>query len=668
MAIYHLNVKIISRSKGQSSVASAAYRRAAIFRDERQGKNFDYSKKGNVLHSEMLIPNDSPKWLVNLAQLQKDEPQKASEQFWNYVESKENRIDSELSREIDFALPLELNKEQCIELSRDFIKTQFTSLGMVADFSIHWEKSNPHVHVMLSTREIKLEGFGNKIRTWRDKSLLFTWRRTWAEQVNQYLAQEGLNVKIDHRSYAEQGIDLIPTQHEGSGRHLWHKEIKTYKVEENKIIRLKNLEKINERPEILLNKIAAESSAFTIEDIEKSIGKTTSSNNESIDKSWNGTPKDIKNILNDISKNESVFTDKTLKRTIAKQSDNIEVINKILTQIKSSPELLAIGPGEDGRERYTTRFLFDLENSLQDISDVLHGRNSHAVKTKIIDKAIKKFGLKNDQENAIRHILKGPDITAMVGRAGTGKSYSLKVAANAWESSGFRVHGIALAGIAAQNMQNDSNIHSKTIASFCLALKEKRLALTKRDIVVMDEAGMTDSNSFFDVLNAVKKARAKLVLVGDHAQLQPVGPGAPFRALLERIGFAELTTIRRQNEAWQREATSKFARGKVEEALEVYHQHKCIEILDNPNKAMEKLVEDWQMTLKNKETTLDQILILAYRNIDVDALNLLVRERLINQGSIDKSVTFKRIKGDISVSIGERLVFLENNEQIGVRN
>lgn len=671
MAIFHLNAKIITRSKGQSSVRSAAYRRAGIFRDERLGMNFDYSNKKNVTHCEILIPANSPNWLQTLDDLQKGEPQKASEKFWNFVELKENRKDSELAREIEFALPLELTKERCVELAREYIKSQFNGIGMVADYSIHWEPNNPHVHVMLSTRELKEEGFGNKIRTWRDKSLLLTWRQSWAEFVNKYLAQEGFDIKIDHRSYAEQGIDINPTLHVGPGGHMSKSEIYSSNIKENKSIKLRNLENLNENPEIVLNRITQSNGTFIIDDINKIISKNLVTPNDGSNEKnpWRGDKKDIKQILNEISNKESVFTDSILKKASTKYSNQIEVINNIITQIKSSPEVIVIGPGDDGKERYTTRAMFKIECSLQSMADVLYKRNRHTVKTKIIDKAIKKFNLKNEQADSIRYILKSPDITAMVGRAGTGKSYSLKAACYAWKASGFKVHGIAIAGIASSNLQTDSGIESKTIASFCLALKEKRMTLSRKDVVVMDEAGMTDSISFQKVLSAVKTARAKLVLVGDDAQLQPVGPGAPFRALLERIGHSELNTIRRQKDSWQREATSKFAQGKIGKALDAYHRNRCIDILSNPNNAMEKLIDDWQLALnKKKESSLDQTLILAYRNIDVDALNLLARDRLVNQNSIDKGSVFKTIKGDIYVSIGERLIFLENNEQVGIKN
>lgn len=142
MAIYHFSAKIIARSRGQSAVTAAAYRRATKLKDERLGYTQDYSKKEKVIHSEILIPQNSPLWLTNM--IQKNDHNTA-ERLWNTVEQTERRKDSTLAREIVFALPLELTQEQNISLARDFIQDQFCQMGMVADFSVHWEKDNPHV-------------------------------------------------------------------------------------------------------------------------------------------------------------------------------------------------------------------------------------------------------------------------------------------------------------------------------------------------------------------------------------------------------------------------------------------------------------------------------------------------------------------------------------------
>jgi ATP-dependent exoDNAse (exonuclease V) alpha subunit len=156
----------------------------------------------------------------------------------------------------------------------------------------------------------------------------------------------------------------------------------------------------------------------------------------------------------------------------------------------------------------------------------------------------------------------------------------------------------------------------------------------------MDEAGMTDSISMAKIMVVVKQAGAKLVLVGDQAQLQPVGPGAIFRALLERLGFAELTTIRRQKEAWQREATFHFAAGNTEKALGFYQEHGQIHLTKTSTTALELLVDDWHKVIQRSSVA--DHLILAYLNADVDQLNQMAREKIISQGGCYKVTKFKQ--------------------------
>ncbi|HQY23198.1 MAG TPA: MobA/MobL family protein, partial [Gammaproteobacteria bacterium] len=134
---------MIKRSAGQSSVASAAYRRGTILRDERTGLVHNFSYKTNVIYSEIFVPDNAPLWITEICELQKTDPNRAGEALWNSVEKKEKRVDSQLSREFEFALPLELNKNECIELTKAYVKT-LTDQGMVVDVSIHWDKGNPH--------------------------------------------------------------------------------------------------------------------------------------------------------------------------------------------------------------------------------------------------------------------------------------------------------------------------------------------------------------------------------------------------------------------------------------------------------------------------------------------------------------------------------------------
>src|SRR5690606_26360857 len=137
-------------------------------------------------------------------------------------------------------------------------------------------------------------------------------------------------------------------------------------------------------------------------------------------------------------------------------------------------------------------------------------------------------------------------LAIIVGRAGAGKTTMMKAAREIWEASGYRVVGGALAGKAAEGLEKEAGIPSRTLASWQLQWERGRLHLDNRCVFVMDEAGMVSSRQMADIVSAVAHAGAKLVLVGDADQLQPIEAGAAFRSLADRVGYAELGTIYRQ--------------------------------------------------------------------------------------------------------------------------
>ena len=233
MAIYHLEAKIISRGTGRSAVAAAAYMGCDVITNEYDGITHDYTRKGGVVHTEILLPDHAPAEYADRAVL------------WNAVEKIEKAKNAQLAREIEIALPKELTREQSVSLVREYVKEQFVNAGMCADIAIHdKEDGNPHAHVMLTIRPIEQDGTwgakqkkeyildkdGNKIydpkkrsykcksipaTDWNDQTKAEEWRSAWAEICNRALEQNGHTKRIDHRSYARQGIDQIPTVHLG---------------------------------------------------------------------------------------------------------------------------------------------------------------------------------------------------------------------------------------------------------------------------------------------------------------------------------------------------------------------------------------------------------------------------------------------------------------------
>ena len=203
MAIYHFSVQVIGRAAGRSVVAAAAYRSASRLRDDRLGRDQDFSAKRGVVHSEVMLPENAP------------EEWNDREKLWNDVEAFEKRKDAQLCREVEFALPREMTERQGVELARDFAQAEFVDQGMIADVNVHWDigedgMPKPHAHVMLTMRSVDDNGFGQKVREWNRTELVERWRERWADHVNERLAELDIDARIDHRSLEAQGIGLEP--------------------------------------------------------------------------------------------------------------------------------------------------------------------------------------------------------------------------------------------------------------------------------------------------------------------------------------------------------------------------------------------------------------------------------------------------------------------------
>ena len=258
IAIYHCSIKIVSRGKGKSAVAAAAYRSGEKLTNEWDGLTHDYTKKGGVVHSEILLPAHAPPAFSDRSTL------------WNSVELSEKSNNAQLAREVEIALPVELSREEQTRLVRDYCSSQFVSKGMVADFNLHdTGGGNPHAHILLTMRpldekgawlpkskkEYVLDENGEKIRLpsgryktrkvdlvdWNNRENAEVWRRAWADLANDFLAQNNRPERIDHRSYERQGIDQLPTVHVGvSATQMEKKGIVTERGELNRNINAAN--------------------------------------------------------------------------------------------------------------------------------------------------------------------------------------------------------------------------------------------------------------------------------------------------------------------------------------------------------------------------------------------------------------------------------------------
>lgn len=208
MAIYHLSADVVRRSAGRTATAAAAYRAGELIFDERTGLSFDYRRRRGVVHREILASDNAPAWTRDRVQL------------WNRVEATEKRKDAQLAREIETAIPHELNAVERLDLVRGFVRAAFVDAGMIADIALHapggeGDHRNHHAHILLTMRRIEGDSFGAKERTWNDVARLEQWRAMWADHVNRALAKARSSACVDHRSLEAQGIDRLAQIHFG---------------------------------------------------------------------------------------------------------------------------------------------------------------------------------------------------------------------------------------------------------------------------------------------------------------------------------------------------------------------------------------------------------------------------------------------------------------------
>ncbi|SSC64685.1 Ti-type conjugative transfer relaxase TraA [Ciceribacter selenitireducens] len=672
MAIAHFSASIVSRGDGRSAVLSAAYRHCAKMEYEREARIIDYTRKQGLLHEEFVLPADAPKWVRTL--IADRSIAGASETFWNKVEAFEKRSDAQLAKDLTIALPLELTPEQNIALIRDFVEKHVLSKGMVADwvyhdnsissgadtFGSHHDANrigarNPHIHLMTTLRPLTENGFGAKkvpvlgedgqpLRNKAGKIVYELWaggtddfnafRDAWFERLNHHLALNGISLRVDGRSYEKQGIDLEPTIHLGVGAKAIGRKAEKQgvrpeleRIELNEKRRSENARRILRNPGIVLDLITRE---------------------------------------------KSIFDERDVAKVLHRYIDDPAVFQQLLARIIQSPEVLRLqrdtidfATGERVSARYTTRELIRLEAEMARRSIWLAGRASLGVSDKVLEDTLARHSrLSEEQRTAIEHVVGSARIAAVVGRAGAGKTTMMKAAREAWELAGYRVVGGALAGKAAEGLEKEAGIVSRTLASWELRWQQGRDTLDARTVFVMDEAGMVASKQMAGFVEAVVRAGAKIVLVGDPEQLQPIEAGAAFRAIVDRIGYAELETIYRQREEWMRQASLDLARGNIEQGLLAYRTRGHVVGEKLKSEAVESLISAWNQDYDPAKS----MLMLAHLRRDVRMLNIMARAKLVERGIVGEGHVFRTADGTRQFDAGDQIVFLKNEGSLGVKN
>ncbi|PUA17325.1 MobF family relaxase [Glaciimonas sp. PCH181] len=376
----------------------------------------------------------------------------------------------------------------------------------------------------------------------------------------------------------------------------------------------------------------------------------------------------------------STFTPMQLHHAVAVVAQGIkdaEEIDKYITDLMCHAELvrlIAKNNQIDKRSgstecRYTTQSQIKLEQALVENAQSRAGELNHYASPSDAIAAHKT--LTEEQISALRYITVDPGGVKIVqGMAGTGKGFMLRAAREAWQAAGLDVRGAALAGKAADGLEQSAGIHSQTVHSLIEELEKGTVKLSPQSVLVIDEAGMIGSKQLSKLLNQIHDVGAKAVLVGDSRQLQPIDAGGAFRLLAERLGYASLRNVIRQRHDVDKEIVRQFAEGSVAQALVLIKARGGIAVCANVSSAMLKMEEEWAAQFDSSRP--QEALMLAGTRAEAFHLNQLARERARRDKRFGRSVQVETVINDIryerEFAENDRIIFCRNNRSIGVKN
>jgi len=372
-----------------------------------------------------------------------------------------------------------------------------------------------------------------------------------------------------------------------------------------------------------------------------------------------------KKALDLLTEQQSTFDNIELYKAVALASivdGNAAIIEQRVADVWESPEIVNLGIDNKGDKIFTTNEVLRIEQGIQKYSLNRKQERGHSVFPNIVNSVIASRTLSDEQKNMLRHCCGTDGVVAIQGSAGSGKSYALAAVNEVYQRSGYKVMGCALSAVAAQNLQDSSDIQSGTIHRLLVDIDIEHKTLDENTVVVIDEAGTADSRLIHKLIEVANGA--KLIFVGDTHQLDAIGLSF-FRNLQQNIGFAELSENRRQKHEADQQAVAEFRGGHISKALLSYHERGLLSISDDPVDAQDKLINDWD---NDRKRFGDNGIILASTNVECRELNQLARIKLNDAGLLGQEKEYDSEYGDINLAEHDRIMFTKNDVRLGVKN
>lgn len=614
MAIQFARCEYVSRSTGGNACRKAAYNQRENIRCERTGELFSFKERGGNVHHEILLPEGVHEKFKNTSVL------------WNEAERCEKRKDSQVAKEFVLALPddAQVTLEDRIELTRRFVEEHFVEKGLGVQIDIHEpdeEEKNWHAHVLVTTRRFSEDGLSFEKMKARDldptikKGFVVeadVWGELWRDLQNTYFEEKGYDLRVDP-------IGIIPQEHLGPLRMRHHMN--------EAVARAQVLEKANQE-----------------------------------------LSHDPCSVLEVLTRNQAVFSEKDVEIFLKKHAGT-EHREQVLEAILTHPTLLPLYDKETGKQTpyFTTKEVRAEEEKLMRFAESVGKGSVSSLSPKAIEKGMDGRSFSEEQHKAYELCVgSGQNLSLIQGRAGVGKSYVLNAIRSAHEADDYRVIGLAPTNKVANDLQESGFREAKTCHSFLFSLKHGKMTLNSNTLVVIDEAGMLGTELSVELFHAVKTSGAKLVLVGDDRQLSSVERGGAFKALLDRYESAELKDVRRQTISWQKAVSENLSHGDVKSAVQLLHQNDKIDWQDTREEALSSLLKAWA---EDENSPLSQKHIITQKNVDVDTLNLGVRDILRQQGKLGNvELICKTSRGKAAFSVGDRVQLTKTDKDQGLVN
>lgn len=692
----------IQRARGHSSVASAAYISGRDVVEKRNGEtvaHHRYARKEEVLFSDLYVPKNAPDYVPRdpLAYWQareEFEDQYIRQRYRKTPEYAEERVQkAQIALKQIIPLPSEWTADMMRDFGQRYAEAFAEEFGLPVHIAGHDDRLiskpgrsnrkgrkakeeldraeredtikiarkkeetigglNNHVHVQIDHRPLGADGWGSKpdfiaVSTYARKNWTEDNRRFVAALINEISAENGLDIVAEARSLEKRGSPFSATVHEGQAATAMRRSGKKVSVADyNDEVRVQNREEVLRDPDAVIRHISLTRATFSEADLKREL----------------------------------------FNRVMGDDTDYTLVEHKMMT----SDLLVRIGEDVEGRTRYATKEHIGRERLMFDAAADLAKTTGHEARQDVLERDLQeRFAyLSAEQTDAVRLLSSTSGFGVLKGSAGVGKSTLLKAAIPASTAAGQRIRPFAPTGQAAKILGNELAMQANTWASYTYrrekaeaakafldkAEKEKRkldgrttaalkrdlakfedVRIKRNDFVLVDESGMLSVKDMSLLLDEVRRAGAKIRLVGDDAQFSSVEAGAALRGLVEEFGSANVLAIRRQKQQWAIDASMAFERGDVRAGLSAYRDRHLVRFESDRESTYHALVDSYMKDMEVNPGDSRQIL--AYTKKDVAALNQIARDRHVAAGLVDAQGV--DIGGQL-VGRGDKVVFLKND-------